>query len=65
LHLSNKPPLPAEFAAELAAVAGAPASSVLGLNIWSGVSLPQYGAVTHPKAKHQIYLLEEIRPPLF
>jgi hypothetical protein len=34
------PPLPAGFAAELLAAAGAPDSGVLGVNTCSGVSLP-------------------------
>jgi hypothetical protein len=34
------PPLPAGFAAELLPVAGSPASCVLRVTIWSGVSLP-------------------------
>jgi hypothetical protein len=33
-------PLPAGFAAELTAAVGAPTSGVLGVNIWSDVSLP-------------------------
>jgi hypothetical protein len=33
------PPLPAGFSAELIAK-GAPASGVLGVNFWSGISLP-------------------------
>jgi hypothetical protein len=39
-HVDVKlPPLPAGFAAELVAAAGAHASVVLGVNIWSGLSL--------------------------
>jgi hypothetical protein len=34
------PPLRAGFAAELIAAAGAPASGVLWVSIWSGASLP-------------------------
>jgi hypothetical protein len=34
------PPLAAGFVAELLAAAGAPASGVLEVNVWSGVSLP-------------------------
>jgi hypothetical protein len=37
---SLAPELPAGFVAELIAAAGALASGVPGLNIWSGVSLP-------------------------
>jgi hypothetical protein len=53
------PSLPAGSTAVLKEETEAPATGVLGVNIWSGVSLPSYGAIKQPEGQTPVLFITE------